>query len=462
MGIGVISISTNAKRDAPALPPPFPANAAENGLSVDSITGRIVLGNDVGDVTQPAALLSNRELPLALFTLHLLGAVGAQAPFVSFEHANNSDTFIELVTLQGAAFGNYYLTLDETTINPDTQRDAVMHLGYNITGAGGRRNPAEPSVHDAWESHFDPGTGIPQMERHIEYSLPTGELARVISWQMRTTAPLFALVQHRAAGWTFASTDDADTVMTFDTTGAFNLYGTGTTAFIRINNRTDLTTGTIQSEGGVIYFDTNGVHFDFRKPVAIEVNVNAPTTVLTLQNNDVGTDAQVIQEFVTARASHCQIGLIGPNHPSVPNYFFFHNTNPTGVTAFSVNSVRNLAMIAGGLTGVGFDAPTASLHIKPGTASANGAPLKFTSGTNTTTAETGAVEYNGTNLFFTRTGTTRESIFTGVSGAAAPGTTAGVAIANFYGTAATNYLGDPNSWASVVIGGATFKIPLYT
>lgn len=42
--------------------PPFPANAADNGLSVDPVTGRIVLGNDVGDATEPARLLNNREI----------------------------------------------------------------------------------------------------------------------------------------------------------------------------------------------------------------------------------------------------------------------------------------------------------------------------------------------------------------------------------------------------------------
>lgn len=42
--------------------PPFPATAAFNGLSVDSVTGKIVLGNDVGDPAAPAALVSNREI----------------------------------------------------------------------------------------------------------------------------------------------------------------------------------------------------------------------------------------------------------------------------------------------------------------------------------------------------------------------------------------------------------------
>lgn len=90
------------------------------------------------------------------------------------------------------------------------------------------------------------------------------------------------------------------------------------------------------------------------------------------------------------------------------------------------------------------------------------APLSFISGTNKTTAAAGDMEYNGTNLFFTRSGTTRETVFVGVSGATAPSTSVGVAIVNYYGSAAANFLGDPNSWASVVIAGTTYKIPLYT
>lgn len=105
---------------------------------------------------------------------------------------------------------------------------------------------------------------------------------------------------------------------------------------------------------------------------------------------------------------------------------------------------------------------TSYLTLGAGTATAGTAPLKLTSGTNLTTGETGAIEYNGTNLFFTRTGTTRENILVGNSGASAPSTSIGVAIVNYYGSSATNFLGTPNSWASVVISGTTYKIPLYT
>lgn len=96
-----------------------------------------------------------------------------------------------------------------------------------------------------------------------------------------------------------------------------------------------------------------------------------------------------------------------------------------------------------------------------GAAAAGAAPLKLTSGTSLTTAEAGALEYNGTNLFFTRAGTTRENVLVAVDNVAAPSTAVGVGIVNYYGAAATNFLGDPNRWLSVNVLGTVYKVPLY-
>ena len=90
-----------------------------------------------------------------------------------------------------------------------------------------------------------------------------------------------------------------------------------------------------------------------------------------------------------------------------------------------------------------------------------GQPLLFTSGTNLTTAVAGSMEYNGTNLFFTRTGTTRENVLVGNAGATGPATNNIGVILDYYGTSATRVLTTPDSWTSVVIGGTTYKIPLY-
>jgi len=66
---------------------------------------------------------------------------------------------------------------------------------------------------------------------------------------------------------------------------------------------------------------------------------------------------------------------------------------------FDFDGTSNSYLAAlGGNVGIGTTSPTAALHLPAGTATANTAPLKLTSGTNLTTIENGAVEYNGTDL----------------------------------------------------------------
>lgn len=58
-------------------------------------------------------------------------------------------------------------------------------------------------------------------------------------------------------------------------------------------------------------------------------------------------------------------------------------------------------MKTGGNVGIGVAATTARLHLPAGSATASTAPLKFTSGTLLSTTEAGAIEYDGTHLYFT-------------------------------------------------------------
>lgn len=57
--------------------------------------------------------------------------------------------------------------------------------------------------------------------------------------------------------------------------------------------------------------------------------------------------------------------------------------------------------------GIGTNSPTARLTLPAGTATANTAPLKFTSGTLLSVSEDGAMEYNGTDLYFTNSANRR-------------------------------------------------------
>ncbi len=97
---------------------------------------------------------------------------------------------------------------------------------------------------------------------------------------------------------------------------------------------------------------------------------------------------------------------------------FFPNANYATKTTFGyqgIQSNQDLTFIAvgGDITlnatrtyvvgnlGIGITTPTARFNIAAGTATANTAPLKFTSGTNLTTPESGAMEYDGSKLYFT-------------------------------------------------------------
>lgn len=68
-----------------------------------------------------------------------------------------------------------------------------------------------------------------------------------------------------------------------------------------------------------------------------------------------------------------------------------------------------------GNVGIGVSSPTAHLHLKAGTASVGTAPLKFTSGTNLTTPEAGAIEFDGSYLYYTDSTPARHQIATGGS-----------------------------------------------
>ncbi len=92
------------------------------------------------------------------------------------------------------------------------------------------------------------------------------------------------------------------------------------------------------------------------------------------------------------------------------------SASPANNIIFTNASVESMRIDSSGYVGIQQSSPTARLHLGAGSATASTAPLKFTSGTNLATPETGAVEYDGTNLFFTRTGTTRETVSTGLRG----------------------------------------------
>lgn len=77
---------------------------------------------------------------------------------------------------------------------------------------------------------------------------------------------------------------------------------------------------------------------------------------------------------------------------------------------FATSATERMRITSGGSVSIGAFAPTAILHLKAGTATASTAPLKLTSGTSLTTAESGAVEYDGTDWYLTDSTPTRRTV----------------------------------------------------
>lgn len=135
---------------------------------------------------------------------------------------------------------------------------------------------------------------------------------------------------------------------------------------------------------------------------------------------------------VTAKNSAVNVGVIGlglntgTTPTQVGGYFGLANAAPTHTSAALVadngsttspiflarDSGSVVAQISNGGNAFfgGSTTPTAKVHLAAGTATANTAPLKLTSGVNLTTPEAGAIEYDGTNLYYTDGTATRRTL----------------------------------------------------
>lgn len=180
---------------------PFPANAAYNGLSIDPVTGQIVLGQDIGDGANPAALISNREIPLSGNDLHfnraidfglgqpteqgniianlLFGPPGGSYQFVvrGSENDGVSNALEFIITKHGLYFfddvnaANFnILTADNTSLFSDNGLDLTPPL-YRIGDVNNVQNGTTQSIDDALQTvAINDGLG----NRFFEIDMPNG------------------------------------------------------------------------------------------------------------------------------------------------------------------------------------------------------------------------------------------------------------------------------------------------
>jgi len=134
--------------------PPFPANAADNGLSVDPITGHIVLGNDVAFGPGLAAFLSNREIEQQDFSFSFKNTSGGlQTHTLQLDPANGLYSIGDFDFL----YNGTLIAIDDLleTINLSTQGGTNSHLFldhlnqlYELGDIVGNENNTKISVQD--------------------------------------------------------------------------------------------------------------------------------------------------------------------------------------------------------------------------------------------------------------------------------------------------------------------------
>ena len=107
----------------------------------------------------------------------------------------------------------------------------------------------------------------------------------------------------------------------------------------------------------------------------------------------------------------------------------------SGVICDDSNNVSGIAILSSTRIGLGNNtSPSAIAEFPAGTATAGTAPIKLTSGTNLTAPEAGAIEFDGTNLFYTNNANARQTLNISNGDVAGPASSTNTAIALFDGT----------------------------
>jgi hypothetical protein len=341
--------------------------AAINGLSISS--GKVVLGQDLAQVGNPAAITTNRQIPTGGFNIFYTGA------------------------------GRQSVGYPDTTISPFTTIDVNGTFGVSVGTAGypttGMNSGVGATLHLSHQGATW-GLGI------TKSGAGSANFGALLTFY-RTSGTNASTKASVAAGQPIGS-------ITYQAVAADN---TSVATAAAIHCKIASTTGSVVR--GYLTFNTaenTGFIANEKMVLSPDGNLTIGTNISTLGESDF-SQLRVHQSLSGATA-----------------YNGIHLTTIWGTsgvpTAFKVDVTDNAS-----------DATSLLMDLQVGASS------KFK------VAKTGVVT------------TSAGTVFAGNSGAAAPSTTAGGTITNRYG-GNTNFLGDPNSWTSVVIGGVTYKIPLYT
>lgn len=432
--------------------------AANNGLSLNGTT--VVLGNDLGDILAPATLLNNRAIPLGGFGVTFVSpglntdyfSIDSGSPaLLNFYKGTLGVNPLQILTIQGKAgtnnAGNFWITLDESYVAPDGQRDAVLQWGYNQNGGGGTVLGTECEVHYAIESHFNAG-GSYQNEVHLESTAIDGTKNRIYSFDINifdgTCEGYFTA--DGIAFYPSGSSDAGTPYFQMSASGGFSSFGpaagmsiinslagygnivltTNPDGSVNIGNTGGGTNPSIAIANNLVVSNASAafpsidvplINSDGIEGIAFTGTVNAGSgTALPFfaQVSATGTLAGVLQNLgsgdsvweltvlaggignaaiVTKNSTNADAYAFGLEQAS-GNFKLAQSTNVLGPNLLTITPTAQ-AGFGGELT------PTAFIHIAASPGTATFAPLKLTAGPLLAVPEDGTIEYDGTNFYKT-------------------------------------------------------------
>lgn len=224
----------------------------------------------------------------------------------------------------------------------------------------------------------------------------------------------------------------------------------GTSAYDEVNNRLGIGTTTPNWKlhvAGTVGADNIIAQFgDANKGVNIKTLANGTGLITSWSYAPTDPSAIAISAganfgFNAAPNNFYGMGLGAARNGKYDMWFQTGTANGGGYRWYTGGTNERMTINKDGKVGIGTTTPTALLMLAAGTATANTAPLKFTTGTNTTVAVAGQMEYNNT-FHLTNSDATRRHVVT------APNTTKV--------TAAAPYTND--GYIIVNIGGIDFKL----
>lgn len=409
--------------------------AARNGATVNN--GFVVLGQDIGEASNPGILLSNRQIPTQGFSIQITGTGRVSiGRFTTGTPNTTLDTYGNFSVTAAEALGFPSQGFQSNLPGTAYVSHGTSNWGFVIARADDTLSAPNMTFYKSQGNDLavrvpvSAGVTLGRIGFQGVTSNSTVSLASSIVCQVATVGAGFItsniqFIQTTSVGLPYVAMVLAGDGVLFVTTlssGATPPVTSGTTKMVICDSAgklsfTDIPVSGGASIGGTVTGGTTGsILFVGSSSVLAQDNPNlfwddtnnrlaigntAPTRPLDVSGIIRATYAginQAIEIFNSDRvissggAGHIDIGT---------GLVSICNTGGAAPSTTSQLYVNGSTTITSKL-GVGLvSTPTAKVHIAAGSATVGTAPLKLTAGTNLTTPEDGAFEFDGTNLYFT-------------------------------------------------------------